>query len=208
MTIAVFVDGEQHPRAPHEAERVALFHKHGGAWIETESRPVWATDNQSYTQIAALLHSLAALTQGAQAVAGSVIAGRAFAVLNQQGKHIFEISDITQEQLSGIAEDIAMEDARKKLAEDAFKVTRPTETDIAGVYTLDLVTALEEYPELSSKMILKPFLKSTPFMELTLICRHIPHWLETEREITVQKKQRGDYLVLTIQKQCCEEAIL
>ena len=208
LTIAVFVDGEQRPSAPHEAQRVALFHKQGGTWVETQSRPVEVTDNQSYTQIASLLHSLEAFTQGAQAVAGSTIAGRAFAVLNQLGKHIFEIRDISQEQLSGIAEDIAMADAKKRLAEEAFKVTSPTETDIAGVYTLDLVTALEEYPELSSKMILKPFLKSTPFTELTLICRHIPHWLEAERGITVQKKQRGDYLVLTIQKQCCEEAIL
>jgi len=113
-----------------------------------------------------------------------------------------------RELLTTDTEDIAMADAKKRLAEDAFKIASPTETDIDGVYTLDLVTALEEFPELSSKMILKPFLKSTPFTELTLICRHLPHWLETEREITVQKKQRGDYLVLTIQKQCCKEAIL
>lgn len=149
-----------------------------------------------------MLQSLAALAEGAQAVAGAAIAGKAYAVLNRLGKHIFEIADITPAQLSGIAEDVALAEAKNVLAEDAFQTARPLETEIQGVYTLDLVTALEEYPEMSSKMILKPFLRSTPFTELTVICRHIPHWLEGEREIAVRYKQRGEYLVLTIQKQC------
>lgn len=159
-------------------------------------------DTGSPEQVAALFQSLAALTDGAQAVAGAAIAGRAFAALNQLGKHIFELSDIVPKQLSGIAEDVALAKAKNALAEDAFQTARPLETEMQGVYTLDLVTALEEYPEMSSKMILKPFLRSTPFTELTVICRHIPHWLETEREIAVRHKRRGEYLVLTIQKQC------
>ena len=176
--------------------------------MELESRRVEGTDGQAPVQAAAFTRRIAALTEGAQAVAGRSVAGRAFTVLNQLGKHIFEIADVTPEALSDIAEDVAMAEARQTLAEDAFRSARPAETEIEGVYTLDLVTALEEYPELSSKMILKPFLQSTPFAELTLICRHVPHWLEAERGIAVHKKQRGDYLVLTIQKLCCGEAIV
>ena len=208
LTIAVFVDGHQLPSTPHEAVRVALFRKHGDKWTETESRRVETAGRQPPAQITELLQSLAKLTEGAQAVAGKSVAGLAFTALNQQGKHIFEIPEVTPETLSGIAEDIAMAAAKQALAAEVFKAVQPAKTEIEGVYTLDLVTALEEYPELSSKMILKPFLRSTPFAELTIICRHVPHWLETEREITVRRKQRGEYLVLTIQKQCCGEAIV
>lgn len=208
LIIAVFVDSFSLPCMPHEAKRVAFHQKQGGVWAETESRQVHPADGQSPERITGFIHHLASLTDGAQAVAGASIAGLLFTALNQQGKHIFEIRDLRPETLSGIAEDIAMADARQALAEDAFKAAQPAETDIPGVYTLDLVTALEEFPELSSKMILKPFLQSTPFTELTVICRHSPCWLETERGITLQVKQRGDYRVLTIQKACCGEAMI
>ncbi len=156
----------------------------------------------------AFLHYLTTLTDGAQAVAGTSITGLLYTLLNQQGKHIFEIRDTNPETLSGIAGDIAMAQAKQALAEDAFNAAQLTETDKPGVYTLDLIKVLQTYPALSSKMILKPFLQSTPFTELTVICHHSPCWLENEQGITLQTRRHGDTLTLTIQKACCGEAIV
>ena len=156
---------------------------------------------------AVFLNILGDLIGNAQAVAGASIAGTAYAALNRKGKHIFEIAALTPAQLSGIAEDIAAAEARQTVEADAFRRVSPTQTEIEGVYTLDLVSALEEYPELSSKMILKPFLQNTPFTELTLICRHLPHWLPQAKGLRIMQKQRGDYLVVTVARQHCGEAI-
>ena len=207
MRIAVFVDGNQLPCAPHEASRIAFFARPDGKWGETHSKPLSPVRGSSPEAVSAFLDDVGALTTEAQAVAGASILGKAFAVLNKQGAHIFEITEISPEQLSGIAEDIALAEAKRKLAADAFQRAMPVETDIAGVYTLDLVSALEENPDLSSKMILKPFLKSTPFTELTIICRHMPHWLTEDNTLRITQKMRGEYLIVTVQKRLCGEEI-
>jgi len=191
------------PSAPHEARRIAFFTKENGSWKETKTLSLQPVHGEA---VSGFLRELGTLVGDAQAIAGSSIAGIAYSVLNKQGKHIFEITDISPEQLSGIAGDIAMMEAKRKLSANVFWHTRPVETDVAGVYSLDLATALEENPDLSSKMILKPFLKSTPFTELTILCRHVPNWLAQEQTLTITQKQRGETLVVTVTKRLCGEA--
>ena len=208
LLIAVFADGSHSPAVPYEAERVIFYAKRDVAWAETASQQIQPLDGTAPDAAASFLTNITALVGDAQAVAGASVSGQLYTALNRLGKHIFEISEITPEQLSGIAEDIAAEEARCALAAEAFAVTRPVETEIQGVYSLDLVTALETYPELSSKMILKPFLKNTPFTELSIICRHLPPWLPLETELTVRLKQRGEYLIVTVTKRQRGEAAL
>ena len=207
MRIAVFVDGSGKLSAPHQAVRVSYYAKENGRWSETKSVPMKPVSMESAETRSAFLRELETLVQDAQAVAGSSITGLAYTALNKPGKHIFEITELSPEQLSGIAGDVAMEDARRKLAAEVFRQAMPVKTEIAGVYSLDLVTALEENPDLSSKMILRPFLQSTPFTELTIICRHVPNWLLQEQALAVSHKQRGEYLIVTVTHRLCGEAM-
>ena len=130
-----------------------------------------------------------------------------FPALNRLHKHLFEIAIISDGQLTGIAEDIALAQAKRTLQNDAFLRSRPVETDIQGVYTLDLIKVQEEYPELSSKMILKSFIQTVPFIELTMTCRHVPPWLSQEKSLRVAQTRRGEYLMVTVSKRRCEEAM-
>ncbi|MDR0548405.1 MAG: hypothetical protein LBI10_03195 [Deltaproteobacteria bacterium] len=49
-----------------------------------------------------------------------------------------------------------------------------------GQYFLDLKAALAKEPDLSSKKILRPFLQTVNFKELTIKCDHAPPWLPLE----------------------------
>lgn len=206
MQIAVFLDSEKHPSAPHEASQIAFYTKHNGAWTETGLKAIQPLKGTSTFLVTAFVEQLALLTADAQAVAGASISGMAYSVFNRAGKHIFEISEVSPAQISGMAEDIALAEAQKKLNAEAFARVMPVETDIAGVYTMDLVTVQEEFPDMSSKMILKPFFKNTPFFELSIICRHVPPWLSYEPGLNVSEKSRGEYRVVTVTKAVCKEA--
>jgi len=206
MRIAVFLDSEQKPSAPHEAAMIAFYAKQDGTWEQTEIQFLQPLQNTSVFLVTAFIDQLAKLVQDAQAVAGSSIAGVAYSVFNRQGKHIFEIPELTPEQISGIAEDIALAEAKRRLDEKTFAGVLPVETDIAGVYAMDLVTAQEAYPDLSSKMILKPFFRNTPFMELSIICKHVPPWLATETGLVITQKPRGGYWIVAVSKTTCKEA--
>jgi hypothetical protein len=72
--------------------------------------------------------------------------------------------------------------AKKAIVKDA----KPVETSTPGVYFLDLVALQKECPEVTSKMAMMDFLKNTPFMELHLVCKHIPPWIENSGTYKVQ----------------------
>ncbi len=206
LSIAVFVDNVRVPVAPHEAERLAIFEKREGAWAEVETISIRPPYSDSPVLIKAFMEELVPLVRDAQAVAAASISGAAFTAFSRHGKHIFEIAELSPAQLGGIAEDIALAEAGRRLSAEAFEHIRPAVTEIPGVFSLDLVTALEEFPELSSKMILKPFFRNATFSELVIICRHMPPWLPLEPGLTVESKRRGDYLVVTVSKNACGEA--
>jgi len=58
----------------------------------------------------------------------------------------------------------------------------PEKTDVEGSYFLNLEAALNSDPNLTSKKILLPFLKSKDFKSLEVICDHIPRWFNEEFE--------------------------
>lgn len=135
-----------------------------------------------------------------QAVAGSSIAGVAYTVLNAKGKHIFEIPAITSEQLQGIFEDIVKWEVQQTITQEAFAQLQPKQANPEGIYTLDFIAVQKQFPEVSSKMILKPFFANTDFLELTLYCTHVPPWLYKEKSLRCTQTHNSIGYQVLIQK--------
>ena len=73
--------------------------------------------------------------------------------------------------------------------------TAPTPTDIPGVYTINLMEVQAAHPDITSKKALRPFLASTPFVELEIICGHMPPWLEEhmrQHHLTCARTRQDD----------------
>ncbi|MDR2572779.1 MAG: hypothetical protein LBC94_00290 [Desulfovibrio sp.] len=100
------------------------------------------------------------------------ISGIAYSLLNQRGFRLCEMDGFAPDCLDDLVESVKYEPA---------PVLSPHPEEISpGIYRCDLMVILREYPDLSSKKILRPFFDGTPFVELRLLCGHIPPWLAPE----------------------------
>ena len=103
------------------------------------------------------------------------VSGIAYSVLDQMAFRICEMDGFSPEEpevLDALAESASA---------PAKSAPPPCPAEISpGVYQCDLMDILGEYPDLSSKKILRPFFSETPFVELRIACGHVPPWLLPE----------------------------
>lgn len=143
------------------------------------------------------------IVKDCKAAAFGEISGIPFSVFDMAGFCIFSVPDYSDETLAGIFSD--MEEFRKAQCEkeEMIKKARPVETQIPGVYFFDLQKVQEACPEISSKKALKEFLDTIPFMELKLVCAHIPPWLQNDARFTIKAEQKSNAVnALITLKQC------
>lgn len=141
---------------------------------------------------------------GCTIIAGGGLYGIPFTVFDMAGLHIFEIKEINGETFDGIIEDLQQADAAAAKKEAVIKDTKPVETETPGVYFLDLVALQKEYPEISSKKAMMDFLANTPFMELRLVCKHIPPWIENAGSYNAETLNDKDGVVTALITKNCK----
>jgi Fe-only nitrogenase accessory protein AnfO len=71
----------------------------------------------------------------------------------------------------------------------------------SGHYRVNLIDALRDNPGTSSRQLLQPFVKNTPFRKLELICDHLPRWLqplleEMDLDLTIDPSTSPSVLAL------------
>ena len=182
--IAVFANKDSQICDFFDAERFLLFER-GEAGTEPGKRwkkigepgfkkviPSNPTLTRKNTQ------TLLPLIEGYDVLAGGALVGIPFTVFDRAGIHIFEIAAINDEILDGIIEDVRNADAEAVAKEKIIRDAKPVETSTPGVYFLDLIALQKECPEVTSKKAMMDFMKDTPFLELRLVCKHIPPWIE------------------------------
>jgi hypothetical protein len=130
--------------------------------------------------------ALLPLIEDCDMLAGGALVGIPFSVFDRAGLHIFEIAAINDKVFDGIIEDVQKASAAIVAKEKIIRDAKPVETSTPGVYFLDLIALQKECPEVTSKKAMMDFLKDTPFLELRLVCKHIPPWIENSGQYNVQ----------------------
>lgn len=159
------------------ADRIAIYEKHDG-WRRTGQFPVSVKDAPDLNAFREQVRRTIERLEECRVIASKELSGLAFGEFDKAGFHIFDIPEYNDEVLDGIIEDIKKQEAERREQNLGIAGTHPEQTAVEGVYYFNLAAVQKEHPELSSKVLLKDFLKSTPFLELHLICVHIPPWLE------------------------------
>ena len=186
--IAVFVNKDSQICDFFDAERFLIFERG-----ETEKK--W--EAISKTNFEKVMPSNPALTrksteallpliEGCDVLAGGALVGIPFSVFDRAGLHIFEIGAVGDEVFDGMVEDVQSADAAIVAREKIIREAKPVETSTPGVYFLDLIALQKECPEVTSKKAMMDFMKDTPFLELRLVCKHIPPWIENSGLYNVQ----------------------
>jgi hypothetical protein len=138
-----------------------------------------------------------------EVVAFKEISGIPYSVFDSKGFYIFSVPDYADETLKGIFSELDAFQKTRDKQEEMIKNARPVETENPGIYYFDLQKVQELCPEISSKKALKQFLETTPFMELKLVCAHIPPWLKQDERFMVKAEEHKDCVnAIVTHRQC------
>ncbi|MEY8353168.1 Fe-only nitrogenase accessory AnfO family protein [Lachnospiraceae bacterium 54-53] len=184
-------------------DEVDIWEKRDGKWEIIRTVPFPPLSGSTVKELREETERIALLAGEAKAVVCREITGIPFSIFNKKGYCIFSAEEINGDTLDGIMSDILESDEKKRMKEEMLRNARPVETGTPGVYMLNLKDLQKACPDISSKKALVPFLSGTPFLELHLICAHIPPWLE--RDASYDRKVRqleGEFHVTLTKKQC------
>jgi hypothetical protein len=200
--IAVYVNANSDLCDFFESDRFLIFDKGAQGWKTIDETIFERVVPGSPAETRKAAARLLPLVEDCAVVAGAGLYGIPFAVFDKAGKAIFEIREISDEIFDEILRDIETGDATAAIREKIIREARPVETDTPGVYVLDLNALQSECPEASSKMAMADFLENTPFLELRLICKHIPPWIENSGRYDIQIMDDADAIKAIITKRC------
>ncbi len=176
--IAVFTNADSRLCDFFEANRFLIFERGKMGWEKTSETSFEKIVPSVPATTRKITEALLPLIEGCEVLAGGPLVGIPFSVFDRAGLHIFEIGKIGGETFDGIMEEICNADAAVAAKEAIIREAKPVETSTPGVYFLDLIALQKECPEVTSKKAMMDFLQNTPFMELHLVCKHIPPWIE------------------------------
>jgi hypothetical protein len=200
--IAVFTDKASDLCDFFNANRFLFYKKQTDKWAITGEAEFEKIIPSTPAKTRKMTEELLPLLEGCDIIAGGTLVGIPYSVFDMAGMHIFQISEINENILDEIVNDIKNADVQKNLKEKIIKEARPVETGTPGVYSLDLIALQIECPEVTSKKAMADFLENTPFLELHLLCKHIPPWIENSGKYNIQANNKNDAVSAVITRKC------
>ncbi|MDR2387262.1 MAG: hypothetical protein LBE80_06735 [Deltaproteobacteria bacterium] len=171
-----------------ETQKIMFFHKGPSDWQIDQVVDFNFANITGLAEMRKKLKQMAGLLCQVQALVSRGYGGLSLEVLSKFDFSLYQLNGFKTEVLSAIAEnDLSPSDdqdpaqTRAKPQEsspDQSPPKAPYETEFgSGEFFLDMRLALNSYPELTSKKILRPFFESQKFLSLKLIFDHFPPWL-------------------------------
>jgi len=218
--IAVLSDAAGSPTTLLLAEFVYVYERGATEWREISrfSLKPFAADTPHGIRL--LGEAISDEFGDSKVILGSDISGASYSALNRVGFLICEsegISDEIFDELFGeldADEDVILIEKSKDVSETAFSepeihIMGPQPSALPGHFFISLKEVQQSNPLLSTKKILRPFLKETPFVELVILCGHIPPWLETDLTglglSMTSRKSDSNTIVLTVVHAACDQ---
>ena len=200
--IAVF-SRDQKMESFLQCNMVGIYEKQNETWNLLRTNIFSPVKGSTVKELRQETERIVLYAEDAKAVLCKEITGIPFSVFNMKGYGIFCTEEADEETFQGVMADLEESNEKKRMKEEMIRNARPAETSTPGIYCLNLLDLQKECPEVSSKKALVSFLSETPFLELHLICAHIPPWLEHDSsfEKKVHKKDGVNYVTVT-KKQC------
>jgi hypothetical protein len=187
MNIAVFFHRDSGELRPFfDCDALDIYERAARGWRVLRSLTLCFPPG-GMRETRARLRVLADEMRGCAAVAGAKLSGLPYAALDLAGYAIFSLDSLSDAALDGIAADLSA-------AADAPKASAyaPQPSGAPGEFFLDLAALQLEHPEITSKMAMKPFIDGGAFTKLTLICRHVPPWIELDERLAFDAEMDGD----------------
>lgn len=200
MKIAVYTKNGTELSPFFQSDCITIYTK-DGEWNMDRQINVLSPLPQDTQALRKYIRALAESMGDCRVIAGGGMSGLPYNIFGKAGFSVFDITKLSPEILDDIADDVS---SATLLADEACRdATGPIESSIPGIFSVNLIKAQSSDPSVSSKKLLQPFLRDTPFFELHMVCSHIPPWLEDGCwDIKQEKTRDGNIKAVLIKKQC------
>lgn len=206
MKVAVVKNAQGRTGSVFEDDTVSVYEKTGKIWeiIGEYENPIPSTkDGEDIEQIAD--HFAETLAKcGCQALVAKT-SGVVFRSMEKHNIRIFPFSGV----FKGIPEEFldSVQNTLDEMLEQYLQYLQDIQRaelpslffpcdDEPNAYEINLINALNIYPELNTREIIFPFFEKTPFERLYMLCDHPPRWLKDvlpvlEYTYTIQQTEDG-----------------
>lgn len=219
--IAVLLDEKNKITSFDFINKIYIYEKKEEGWfIKVKLEHICLSE--SIGEIQKNIVNIIAMLNGCNIILGKVITGICYHILDRNGilmceakeysKYLFD--EILKDQYLKLEKVSKERDEKKNMLlkgkeEGLDRFLRPMKISEDGTYLLDLYELQKLHPEISSKKVMIPFLSSTVFYELQVICSHVMPWLDQELKkynLTFYSEpyQEGRVL-LVIKNRVCDE---
>lgn len=186
--IGVVLNNKNQITSLMEGTLIGIYEKRETVWIQTEEIRDCFMQRDSIYQMREFLKELVAQLKDCKILAASILTGVPFMVLDKEGFMLCETTELSDQLFEQIAYDYAkaeqtrLEASAKELLQNGTVnyPVQPFETDVKGIFELDMNKLQKFHPEISSKKAMIPFLKKKEFQKLLIYCSHVMPWLDRE----------------------------
>ncbi len=201
--IAVFLNKQNQMADFYECVCYEIYERNEQEYSIAERKQFPKIQPSVPSQVRENVGRLAGQMENCNVAAFGYIAGIPYHMFDRAGFRIFQMGEYSKMALNAVFDDLKSVERIGAKREEEIKKALPVETDIPGIFYLDMMKAQEANPGLSTKQALLPFLESTPFLELRLRCAHTPLWLERDERFTLKTKEaRMECLTIINKNQC------
>ena len=151
--------------------KIVVYERSGDGWSTIDDFPFQSAYDS--VGLRSALRVMADRLDTCLILVSKKVEGIAYQELNRLGFSIFEAEQINDSVLDGVIRDI-LESEKKENPATPKAPYSPMQDDH---FLLDLVKLQEVYPDISSKKAFRSFLENETFLSLTLLCAHLPPWV-------------------------------
>nr|WP_320024686.1 Fe-only nitrogenase accessory AnfO family protein [uncultured Acetobacterium sp.] len=175
--MAVFCDDSNQIARFDEMTNFVFYTKEESCWRKSDMVPFAPDLSGGLASIRENIQQMLGVFNSCKIIITKSITGIPYQVFDRSGFIICESEAFDLDLLDAIQADLISQD--ENINEDELRLANtPFETDVPGYYSIDLTQVQKKHPEMSSKMVLLPFLEETPFYSLEVVCDHIPPWFD------------------------------
>jgi Fe-only nitrogenase accessory protein AnfO len=179
--IAVMTGADGYTVPLNELGTVVVFRRERGTWKTDRSLPFVLNEEDGLSGLRRKMAELIAFLGDCRAVVASSASGAAFFELEKARCPVWEISGRPDGFLDDVWGELQVEETALAPPAQGAGVPAPREK-APGKYVISIKEIQGMRPEVSSKQVLRQFVRRGEFAELEILCDHVPPWIEMDAE--------------------------
>jgi Fe-only nitrogenase accessory protein AnfO len=180
--IAVLLGSDGRTVPLNEPGTLVVFRRERRIWLRNRVQEVSLDPAAGLAGMRKTVAALAGFLGSCKTIVAKSASGALFFELEKARCSVWEIAGAPYEFLDQVWHD---EKEEQELAAHPLSAGAdiPAPLEISpGKFSISIKEIQGKRPELSSKQVLRPFVRQGGFVELEIVCDHVPPWIETEAE--------------------------